>query len=97
MLGASRDGATNQGAYTGWSEAPDTHIAEQRLVLPQWEEICLILQRFEAPGKEDAGVGEGEVEGEGEHPLRGKVEEGWDEGLWEGVWERGDNGWNVNK
>jgi hypothetical protein len=73
MLGASRDGATNQGAYTGWSEAPDTHIAEQRLVSPQWEEICLILQRLEAPGKEDAGVGEGEVEGEGEHPLRGKV------------------------
>lgn len=37
----------------------------------------LIHKNLEAPGKR-------EVCGAGEHPLRGKDEEGWDKELWEG-------------
>jgi hypothetical protein len=48
----------------------------------------LILERLEAPGY-------GEVWW-GEHPLRGKGEEEWDEELWEGGLSRG-NDWNANK
>ena len=32
--------------------APGTYIAENWLVLSQWERICLILQRLEAPGSQ---------------------------------------------
>jgi hypothetical protein len=42
-LGDPRDRATNQRAYTGWSEAPSTYIAEDCLVWSQWERMCLIL------------------------------------------------------
>jgi hypothetical protein len=43
--------------------------------------MCLILERLEAPGKVEVWCGGGE------HPLRGKGEEEWDEELWKGVWE----------
>ena len=35
----------------GLSEAPGTKIGEVCVVCPQWEKMCLILKRFEAPGK----------------------------------------------
>jgi hypothetical protein len=38
------------------SEHPSTYIAEVCLIWPQWEKMC--LERFEAPGKEDASGGE---------------------------------------
>jgi hypothetical protein len=60
---------------TGWSKAPDTYIAENCVVWPQWEKIHPILERFEAPRKRDAWGGE--------HPLRGKGEKEWDGELWE--------------
>jgi hypothetical protein len=40
------------------------------------EEISLIPERFEAPGKVDTCGGR-------EHPLRGKGKEEWDDELWE--------------
>jgi hypothetical protein len=38
----------------GWAEAPGTYIAEVCLVWPQWEKMCLTLERVEAPGKEES-------------------------------------------
>jgi hypothetical protein len=52
-----------------WSEAPNTYIAEDCLVWPQWEKTCLTLERG--------------VLGHGGHPLRDRKEEEWDEGMWE--------------
>jgi hypothetical protein len=44
--------------------------------------MCLILEKLEAPGKEDTtGVGAGGG-GEEEHPLRGKGKGKLDEELW---------------
>ena len=31
------------------NQAPATYVAEGCLVLPQWEGLCLILQRLDAP------------------------------------------------
>jgi hypothetical protein len=43
------------------------------LVWPQWERMCFILWKLDAPGKRDAGRGEDRVGGwVGEHPLRGR-------------------------
>jgi hypothetical protein len=50
--------------------------------------MCLTLKRLEPSGK-------GQVWCRGA-PLGGKGEEAWDEKLWEGDWEEGNN-WNVNK
>lgn len=60
-------------------------------IWPKWEKILLILERVEAPGKEEAWWRE--------HPLRGKEEEEeeeWDNELQEGKMGR-DNDQNVNK
>jgi hypothetical protein len=38
----------------GRSKVPGTNIAEVFLVRPQWEKMCLILKRLEAPGKGEA-------------------------------------------
>jgi hypothetical protein len=57
-------------------------ISRNCLVWPQWEKMCLILEKLEAPGKEDTtGVGAGGG-GEEEHPLRGKGKGKLDEELW---------------
>lgn len=32
-----------------WSEAPGKYIAEDYLIWPQWEWVCLIFQRLDAP------------------------------------------------
>jgi hypothetical protein len=42
----------------GWFMAPGTCVAEDCLVWPPWERICLILWELDAPGKTDAGGGE---------------------------------------
>jgi hypothetical protein len=57
----------------GQSKAPGTYIAEFCLVGPQWEKVCLIFQRLEAPGKGEVCCGE--------HPLRGKRKKEWDKKL----------------
>jgi hypothetical protein len=74
----------------GWSEVPDgTYTAEDCLVWPQWEKMCLILERLEAPRKG------GDWEG-GEHPPGGKGKKEQEEELWK--WGLGGaNRWNVNK
>lgn len=41
------------GAYTVCSKAPGTNTAKVCLARPQWNKMCLILERFEAPGKGD--------------------------------------------
>jgi hypothetical protein len=59
---------------------PLVHIAEDCLVWPQWEKMCLILERLEGPGKEDK-----RWEGWGGSTLleaRGRMN-ACDEGLWE--------------
>jgi hypothetical protein len=53
-LRAPRDKATNQRAYMGWSMAPTTYVAEDSLVWPQWEGMCLVLWRLDATEKGDA-------------------------------------------
>ena len=35
----------------GWTRAPGTYIVEVSQVWSQWEKMCLILERLEAPGK----------------------------------------------
>jgi len=40
---------------------PSTYVEEDCLIWPQWVKMCLILERIEAPGKED--VPEGELRG----------------------------------
>jgi len=39
------------------SEAPNTSTAEDSLICPQWEKMCLTLWRLEAPGVVDAWHG----------------------------------------
>jgi hypothetical protein len=34
--------------------APGTHVAEDCLIWPQWEGMCLVLWRLDAPEKGDA-------------------------------------------
>jgi hypothetical protein len=51
LLGVHRDRATKQRAYIGWSEPPDSYVAQGcHIWLPQWERMCLILQGFGAQG-----------------------------------------------
>jgi hypothetical protein len=48
-----------------------TCVAEDCLVWPQWERMCLILWKFNAPGKRSSGGGEVEMCGWlGEQPFR---------------------------
>jgi hypothetical protein len=47
-----------------WFKVPGTYIAEVCLVWPQWEKMCLILERLEAPKKGEAILS-------GDYPLRG--------------------------
>jgi hypothetical protein len=57
------------------SEAPGTHVAEDCLVVPQWEKMCLILTRedLRPQGRGRSG---------GESTPGGKGEEELDEELW---------------
>jgi hypothetical protein len=64
-----------------------TYTAEDCLVWPQWERMCLILWRFDTPGKRDAW----EV---GEHPLKGKREGVNNSGR---EYQKQGNIWNVSK
>jgi len=73
-----RDGVTSLKS-TGSTKAPGTYIAEDCLALPQWERLCLILQRLDAPG-----LG---ATYKMPHLLRG--EGGWEEGLCVGENRRG--------
>ena len=38
--------------YISWSITPSIYVAENCLVWPQWEKMCLILKRLYAPGME---------------------------------------------
>lgn len=69
--------------HTWAGPRPPAHRAEDCPVWSQWEEMCLILQRLDAPGK-------GIFPGEG-YPLRGKEEGAWGEELWEGILGGGQN------
>ena len=40
--------ATSQRAYTGWTMAPSTYVAEGCLALPKLVKICLILKKTDA-------------------------------------------------
>jgi hypothetical protein len=75
------------GAYIGRSVAPGTNIAEVCLVRLQWEKICLILNRLEAPGKGEACWGR----------SPSQRQQGEEMGTVEAGPERGNNGWNVSK
>jgi hypothetical protein len=59
----------------GWFIALDTHVAEDGLVWTQWDRICLILWKLNAPGKRDAGGDEvgGWVGGKGDRWVGGQV------------------------
>jgi hypothetical protein len=48
--------------------APGTYVAEDFLVWPQWERMCLIQWKLEIPRKRD---GDGGVSVSGKHPLKG--------------------------
>jgi hypothetical protein len=58
-----------------WSQTLGTYAAEGCLVWPQWERMCLILQRLDIPGKWDMWEGNpSEVKGSGDSrksPVRG--------------------------
>ena len=56
------------GPHKGWSEAPDTYVAEIYLTWPQWEKVHLILKSLDAPGKGEA------CWGSEEHPLEARGE-----------------------
>lgn len=64
--------------YKNWSEALNIYTAEDCLVWPQWE-MCLALERLEAPGSREAWEGE-----MGGHPggggMRGRTAGGWTAG-----------------
>ena len=49
----------------GWPDAPGTYVAEDSLVWPQWERICLIMQELDAPGKIDMGGGDSQTQRKG--------------------------------
>jgi hypothetical protein len=71
----------------GWSNIlystpTNTYIVEDFLVWPQWEKMCLILQRFEA-------LGRGKAWGWEEHPLGDRGTEECGEELWKGGLGRG--------
>ena len=70
-----------------WYETPDTYKAEDCLVWPQWEKMCLTLERLQAPGS-------GEVWGW--DILLEMREEEWNEELLEADLE-GYNDWTVKK
>lgn len=73
--------------------APGTRVAKDCLVWPQWERVCLVLWKLDAPGKQDADGSEVRVRGwVGEHPFRGRGGE-----LREGEPRKVGNFWNVNK
>jgi hypothetical protein len=57
--------------------APGTYIAENCLVWPQWEKMCLILQGLEVPGKVVTWCWWESV-----NTLIGNNEEEWNEELW---------------
>jgi hypothetical protein len=52
----------------GWCEDPSTYVAEDCLVWTQWERMCLILPKLDAPRREDSGEGAAlsEVKGRGD-------------------------------
>jgi hypothetical protein len=37
---------------------PGTYVAEDYLLCPQWEKMCLIPKRLDAPGKGNRGAGD---------------------------------------
>jgi hypothetical protein len=82
-LRSHRYWATSKAAYTSWSKAPDTYIAEDGLVWPQWEKMHLIGS-LEAWGTGSWGH------------LGNRREEEWNEGLWEGE-QDGGTSWTVKK
>ena len=55
-------------AHMGWSKVPGTYVADVCLVWTQRKRMLLILERLEAPGKEEAWW-------EGEQPLEGNRKE----------------------
>jgi hypothetical protein len=72
-------------------KGPGTYIAEVCLVLPQWAKMWLILRNLRSQGRGRPGGG-------GEHPLRGKGEEEWDEELCVGeLGRRAITGMKINK
>jgi hypothetical protein len=91
--------------------ATSTDVAENSLISPQLERMCLILSSLDVQVREDVGVSEarGLVEGVielrwwcGEHPLRYKGKGGWCIELLEVGPGKGNlylysNIWNINK
>ena len=65
----------------GYSEVPNTHVANDNLVCPQWDRMYLILWRFDSPGKGNVGQDEG---------MREQIKEFCD-----GEWEE-NKIWDVN-
>jgi hypothetical protein len=56
---SSRRLSYQPGAYKDQSKVPGTYIVEVSQVWSQWEKMCIILEKLEAPGKGRYLVGRG--------------------------------------